>query len=155
MERILYNGFASATATGGTRFFYVNPLHRRADHFEKDDPGRRREWFSCACCPPNIMRLTASLQHYLATVAGDTLFVHLFVGSSLAASLADGELAVRVDTGYPWSGAAEIRVSSAPVGPAGLAVRVPAWSRRPRLRLNGQLVRAESASAGYLMLNRQ
>src|SRR5881628_3277952 len=25
MERILYNGFASATATGGTRFFYVNP----------------------------------------------------------------------------------------------------------------------------------
>jgi DUF1680 family protein len=54
------------------------------------------------------MRLTASLQHYLATVAGDTLFVHLFAGSSLAG----GELAVRVDTGYPWSGAAEIRVSS-------------------------------------------
>lgn len=70
MERIMYNGFASATATGGTRFFYVNPLQRRADHFEKDDRGRRREWFSCACCPPNIMRLTASLRHYLATVAG-------------------------------------------------------------------------------------
>ena len=67
MERVLYNGFASSTATGGTRFFYVNPLQRRADHFEKDDPGRRREWFSCACCPPNIMRTMASLQHYLAT----------------------------------------------------------------------------------------
>jgi DUF1680 family protein len=26
MERILYNGFASSTATNGTRFFYVNPL---------------------------------------------------------------------------------------------------------------------------------
>jgi hypothetical protein len=84
-------------------------------------------------------------------VAGDTLFVHLFAGSSLAG----GELAVRVDTGYPWSGAAEIRVSSAPAGPAGLAVRVPAWSRRPRLMLNGQLVRAEPTSAGYLMLYRQ
>ncbi len=69
MERILYNGFASSTATGGTRFFYVNPLQRRADHFEKDDPGRRREWFNCACCPPNIMRTMASLQHYLATVS--------------------------------------------------------------------------------------
>jgi uncharacterized protein len=57
MERILYNGFAGATATGGTRFFYVNPLQRRVDHFEKDDPGRRREWYSCACCPPNVMRL--------------------------------------------------------------------------------------------------
>ena len=40
MERVLYNGFASSTATGGTRFFYVNPLERRADHFEKDDPGQ-------------------------------------------------------------------------------------------------------------------
>ena len=75
MERVLYNGFASSTATGGTRFFYVNPLERRADHFEKDDPGRRREWFNCACCPPNIMRTMASLQHYLATVSGGTLYV--------------------------------------------------------------------------------
>ncbi len=72
MERILYNGFASSTATDGTRFFYVNPLQRRPDHFEKDDPGRRREWFSCACCPPNIMRTMASLQHYLATTSPGT-----------------------------------------------------------------------------------
>ena len=61
--------------------------------------------------------------------------------------MAGGELAVRVDTGYPWSGAAEIRVSSAPA-PAGLAVRVLAWSRRPRLMLNGQLVRAEPTVPG-------
>ncbi len=82
MERILYNGFASSTATGGTRFFYVNPLQRRADHFEKDDPGRRREWFSCACCPPNIMRTVASLQHYLATASGGTLYVQQFTGAA-------------------------------------------------------------------------
>ena len=67
MERVLYNGFGAAIATEGQRFFYVNPLQRREDHFEKDDPGRRRVWFNCACCPPNIMRLIASLEHYLAT----------------------------------------------------------------------------------------
>jgi hypothetical protein len=155
MERILYNGFAGAIATGGTRFFYVNPLQRRADHFEKDDPGRRREWFSCACCPPNIMRLTASLQNYLATVAGDTLYLHQFSGAALAAPLAGGELAVQVDTGYPWSGAIEIQVTSAPPAPAGLALRVPAWSASPHLLLNGQPVPADSAGAGYLVLHRQ
>ncbi len=154
MERILYNGFAGAIATSGTRFFYVNPLQRRADHFEKDDPGRRREWFSCACCPPNIMRLTASLQNYLATVAGDTLYLHQFTGATLAAPLAGGELAVRVDTSYPWSGTVEIQVTSAPSGPAGLALRVPAWASRPRLLLNGQPVPAGSATAGYLVLHR-
>ena len=58
MERVLYNGFGSAIATEGQRFFYVNPLQRREDHFEKDDPGRRRVWFNCACCPPNIMSVS-------------------------------------------------------------------------------------------------
>ncbi len=155
MERILYNGFAGAIDTGGTRFFYVNPLQRRIDHFEKDDPGRRREWFSCACCPPNIMRLTASLQHYLATVAGGTLYLHQFTGAELAAPLPGGELAVRVDTGYPWSGTVEIQVTSAPPGPAGLALRVPAWSTNPQLLLNGQPVPAGSAGAGYRLVHRQ
>ena len=70
MERVLYNGFGAASPADGERFFYVNPLQRREDHFEKDDPGRRRTWFSCACCPPNIMRLLASLDNYLATTAG-------------------------------------------------------------------------------------
>jgi uncharacterized protein len=76
MERVLYNGFAAAISAEGDRFFYVNPLQRREDHFERDDPGRRRAWFSRACCPPNIMRLLASLSHYLATSADDTLYVH-------------------------------------------------------------------------------
>jgi uncharacterized protein len=155
MERALYNGFAGAIATSGTRFFYVNPLQRRADHFEKDDPGRRREWFSCACCPPNIMRLTASLQHYLATVSGDTLFVHQFTGAELAAPLAGGGLAVRMITSYPWSGRIEIQVTSAPPGPAGLAVRRPAWAANPHLLLNGQHVPAGAAGAGYLLVHRQ
>ena len=135
MERILYNGFAGAIATGGTRFFYVNPLQRRIDHFEKDDPGRRREWFSCACCPPNIMRLTASLQNYLATTAGDTLYLHQFTGAELAAPLAGGELAIRVVTSYPWSGAVEIQVTGAP--PAA------GWARAAR----AGLVRQRASSA--------
>jgi uncharacterized protein len=101
MERELYNGFGAAVSADGRRFFYVNPLQRRIDHFENDLPGRRREWFSCACCPPNIMRLRASLQHYLATVSGDTLYLHHFTGSSLAAVLPGGRFELEVRTGYP------------------------------------------------------
>jgi uncharacterized protein len=155
MERILYNGFASAIATSGTRFFYVNPLQRRADHFEQDDPGRRREWFSCACCPPNIMRLIASLPHYLATTSGDTLYVHQFTGAALAAPLAGGTFAVEMVTGYPWSGAVELRVTDAPAAACGLALRVPAWVPAPALLLNGQPVAADSATPGYLVVHRQ
>jgi uncharacterized protein len=62
---------------------------------------------------------------------------------------------VQVDTGYPWSGTVQIRVTAAPPGPAGLALRVPAWSPHPRLLLNGQPVVADSTSAGYLLVHRQ
>ena len=154
MERLLYNGFGAAVSADGQRFFYVNPLQRRADHFENDDPGRRHEWFSCACCPPSIMRLTASLQHYLATVAGDVVYLHQFTGATLSAALAGGELAVRVATGYPWSGLVEIQVTSAPPGPCGLALRVPAWAADRRLLLNGEQVHPDLTSAGYLVLDR-
>jgi uncharacterized protein len=155
MERVLYNGFASSTATDGTRFFYVNPLQRRPDHFEKDDPGRRREWFSCACCPPNIMRTMASLQYYLATVSGPgTLYVHQFTGAVLSAPLAGGVLTLEMVTDYPWSGVVELQVTSAPPQECGLALRVPAWSAPPVLLLNDNPAGA-SAEPGYLGVRRR
>jgi uncharacterized protein len=158
MERVLYNGFAASTATDGTRFFYVNPLQRRPDHFEKDDPGRRREWFNCACCPPNIMRIMASLQHYLATTstagAGGTLYVHQFTGAAISAPMAAGVLSVEMVTPYPWSGAVELRVTGAPAQECGLAVRVPAWSAAADLLLNEDPAHAD-AERGYLVVRRQ
>jgi hypothetical protein len=154
MERILYNGFGAAVSADGRRFFYVNPLQRRADHYEDDDPGRRREWFSCACCPPNIMRLLASLRHYLATVAGDVLYLHQFTGSRLTAELPAGPLTVAVDTGYPCQGEILVTVRAAPQGPCGLAVRVPAWCQDPALTVNGGPAQAQDDGSGYLIVTR-
>ena len=153
MERVLYNGFASGTSIEGDRFFYVNPLQRRADHFEGDDPGRRRRWYSCACCPPNIMRLVASLACYLAAVAGDTLHIHHFTGASISTGLAGGTFAVDMSTSYPWSGAVTWKVTSAPAAECGLAIRIPGWSTSPSFLLNGSPV-ATSARHGYLIIRR-
>jgi uncharacterized protein len=154
MERVLYNAFGASVSTDGQRFFYVNPLQRREDHFEGDDPGRRHEWFSCACCPPNIMRLLASLQHYLATTTGDTLYLHQFTGAELAVPLAGGTLAVAVSADLPWSGEVAVRVTGAPDAACGLAIRVPSWTREPHLRVNGEQVAATQTEDGYLIVTR-
>jgi len=151
MERVLYNGFAASVSADGRRFFYVNPLQRREDHFEKDDPGRRHEWFKCACCPPNIMRFIASLGHYLATVSEGTLYLHQFTGSRLSGA----DLDVEVTTGYPWSGRVDITVLSAAEGERGLAVRVPRWSAASRYALNDSPERAVVPAHGYLLLRRR
>jgi DUF1680 family protein len=149
MERVLFNGFASSVSASGDKFFYVNPLQRRADHFEKDDPGRRRTWFSCACCPPNIMRLLASLGDYLATSSDEVLYLQQYAGAEVSGA----GLRVSIETGYPWSGSARVRVLAADPGDRGLALRIPAWSAETTYRLNdGPLRRADST--GYLTLRR-
>jgi DUF1680 family protein len=151
MERILYNGFAAAVNTDGVRFFYVNPLQRRADHYEKDDPGRRREWFKCACCPPNIMRLLASLHHYLATEAGDTLYLHQYATSRVAGA----GLELEAETGYPWDGLVTVRVISAPGEEREIALRVPAWSADAALTVNaGPAERLRVPPPAYLRVRR-
>ncbi|HSZ43397.1 MAG TPA: beta-L-arabinofuranosidase domain-containing protein [Trebonia sp.] len=150
MERVLYNGFAASIAAEGDRFFYVNPLQRREDHFEKDDPGRRREWFSCACCPPNIMRLLASLHHYLAATDGDTLYVHQYA----TARLSGAELDVELTTGYPWTGEVTIRVLGAPAEERELALRIPAWCSSASWSVNDSPSRSRDSASPYLRLRR-
>jgi uncharacterized protein len=153
MERVLFNGFAAAISTTGDRFFYVNPLQRRADHYEKDDPGRRREWFKCACCPPNIMRLLASLHHYLATENEDTLTIHQYA----TATIAGADLTVEVATDYPWHGDVTFRVTDAPLAERELALRIPEWSAsadRFAIDLNDSNERPMVSPDRYLRLRR-
>jgi DUF1680 family protein len=154
MERLLYNAFGASISTDGQRFFYVNPLQRRYDHVEGDDPGRRHEWFSCACCPPNIMRLLASLQFYLASTADNTVYVHQFTGASVSAPLAGGILKLTMTAGLPWSGRVSIRVDQAPGGQCGLALRVPSWSAGTQVAVNGEPVSVTANDHGYLVIGR-
>jgi uncharacterized protein len=153
MERVLYNGFGASIAADGRRFFYVNPLQRREDHFERDDPGRRHEWFKCACCPPNIMRFIASLGHYLATASAGTLYLHQFTGSRLSGAGLD----ISVATAYPWSGQVDIAVLAAAEGERGLAARIPGWSANSKFtfKLNDEPERTVVPTDGYLQLHRR
>jgi DUF1680 family protein len=155
MERVLYNGFAASMSADGQRFFYVNPLQRREDHLEEDDPGRRREWFTCACCPPNIMRLVASLGHYVATAAADVLYVHLLAQAQVSVPVAGGLLSLDVATDYPWSGGIEFRVRQSPEAECGLAVRIPGWSREVTVALNGEPLPTQVDERGYLVVRRR
>src|SRR4030042_1632644 len=54
MERALYNGVLSGVSLDGDKFFYENPLASLGSH-------HRQAWFDCACCPPNLARILASL----------------------------------------------------------------------------------------------
>jgi uncharacterized protein len=122
LERTLFNAVMAGLALDGGGYSYVNPLHVRDDHRDPVERGaQRRHWYACACCPPNIMRLLASLPHYLATYDDGGVQVHQYASATLGP--------VRVRTDYPWDGRVEVEVLEARDAAWTLSLRVPAWSR--------------------------
>ena len=73
VERTLYNGFLAGLSLDGQRYIYANPLQVREGHMARGDDHdyQRVDWFHCACCPPNVMRTLASLEHYVLLGSDD------------------------------------------------------------------------------------
>jgi DUF1680 family protein len=147
IELLLYNAVLPAVSPAGTEFFYVNTLHRRTGargDLQRSPTNGRQPWFNCACCPPNVLRTLASLPAYLATGGEEGLQIHQYASGSLAA----GDFAVDVDTGYPWEGGVAVTVRAAPTREVELALRVPEWA-------TGSTVDGKPVAAGaYARLRR-
>ena len=163
MERALYNGVLSGVSLDGSRFFYANPLEadperyeHRTDLFGQDRLSHvRQEWFGCACCPPNINRLMASLGQYAYSLGEGALYAHLYVGGQVEVSL-DGKTVVLAQrTRYPWDGTVQLEVRPSDEMAFVLALRIPGWSRGATLLVNGQRFPLESTERnGYARIDR-
>ncbi len=148
IERALYNGFLASWGLDGQNFFYVNPLQSRGGV-------QRQPWYRCACCPPNLMRLVASLEHYVATRTADGLQLHQFASATIRQQLAGGALGISVSTPYPQQGEVLVRVGEAPATVTDIALRVPSWATNMTVELNGIAQAAEPEADGYLHLRRR
>lgn len=153
LERTLYNGFLAGISLDGQRYIYANPLQVRDDHVSSggDQDYARVSWFRCACCPPNVMRLLASLEHYVLLSDDGGVALHQYVTGNFAAALPSGRVSLDVDTDYPWAGRVRVTVSQAPAGVWQLALRVPIWAREARVQVDGMPVEA-AVVGGWLRL---
>ncbi|MGW7070202.1 glycoside hydrolase family 127 protein [Streptomyces sp. NPDC054855] len=163
VERTLYNGFLSGVALDGDRWLYVNPLQVRDDHEtpDGDQAPRRTPWFSCACCPPNVMRLLASLPHYVASGDADGLQLHQYAtGSYTTCATDDADTAgaggaVTVETDYPWKGRVTVTVDAAPKDRDWtLSLRIPSWCAEFTVAAPDRQDRTE-ADRGWLRIRRR
>ena len=151
MERVLYNVIAGSTAEDGTHFFYSNPLHLRTGHdgSDEDAPSGRLPWYSCACCPPNLARLVASLSGHAITTTHSGLQVHLSSSGDIETTVNGSPVRIAVRTGYPWDGRVELTVTAD--SPLTLALRIPSWCAAEDVRLDGEPVVIDG---GYLRVRR-
>jgi len=139
IERAIYNGVLSGLSASGTEFFYVNPLQRRTHRtFEPVGHGRRMPWQSCACCPPNLMRMLSSWQQYLATGDDAGIQLHQYASADLRTRIGGKEAEIAIRTAYPWDGRIVIHIGRTPEGPWTLSLRVPEWCRSATLSVAGE-----------------
>ena len=166
MERALYNGVLSGVSSDGKYFFYNNPLAvypsryhfgRRIGQISGHMAPSRQKWFGCACCPPNVARLLASLGKYVYSFNEHEIFVHLYAQSRAEITIAGQLIVLEQKTNYPWDG--KIRISlQLPAGRRvrfNLALRIPGWCRNYGLHLNGSAVKMVIPTNGYVKLSRE
>jgi DUF1680 family protein len=147
MERALYNGALSGVSLDGKRFFYENPLASRGAH-------HRQGWFDCACCPPNIARMLASIGGYIYSQGEHDAWVHLYAQGEGRLNLNGHEVMLRQTTCYPWDGKVQIELPMAAPMTFRLHLRVPSWCEHWQLKINDERVEAQP-SRGYVQLVRE
>jgi DUF1680 family protein len=147
IEHTLYNAVMPGLSLDGQHYFYQNPLADDGSH-------RRQPWFGCACCPPNVARLLASLPGYIYSTSEDAVWVHLYAEGEATVEL-DGNRTVRLSqrTSYPWEGRVEIQFDGG--GEFALMLRIPAWCEEgTAVEVNGEPVDVEISPGTYLRLSR-
>jgi DUF1680 family protein len=117
--------------------------------------GERQAWFGCACCPPNIARLFASLGQYIYASNSDTLYVHQYISSQTSVQFADSDVAVQLATQYPWDETVNLTLNPKVPVTFTLALRIPGWCQGATVQINGKRQTIGSkVNDGYLKLTR-
>ena len=116
-EETLYNALLGSISMDGQTFNYTNPL---------DSRGSRTEWHNCPCCVGNIPRTLLNLPTWMYLKDSDSIYVNLFVGSTVKIkNIAGTDVEMVQDTDYPWSGDVSITVNPQTEMNFSVKVRVP------------------------------
>ncbi len=141
-ERVLYNNVLAGASLESTRFFYTNALASSGNI-------SRSDFFGCACCPPNWMRLMASLGSYIYTFSDDQIYVNLYAGNSAEIPLANGSVKLKQQTRYPWDGNIKITIDTGGTQDFALNLRIPQWCSKYKLSVNQEAIKGPQIVKGY------
>lgn len=125
MELCLYNAVLTSMSHDGKSFTYVNQLAS-----SNSDPSRREDWFTVACCPPNVLRFLGQIGGYIWSTSGDVdsaeVIVHLYVSSTTKVTVQQTEVQITQKGDWPWKGEVDFEVQ--PPAAIDIKLRVPDWA---------------------------
>jgi DUF1680 family protein len=150
MERALYNGINSGMSLSGTLYCYRNPLASRGEE------NVRRPWYDTTCCPPNLERTFAAIPGYLYATSPSGVYVNFYQASKLDWHLEDGSgLEIVQQTKYPWEGDVRLEVNPAKPSTFTLYLRIPEWSSKTTVSVDGKPAAGKPKPGEYFPLRRE
>ncbi|MBK9745448.1 MAG: glycoside hydrolase family 127 protein [Chloroflexi bacterium] len=162
IERALYNCILSGVAYDGETFFQCNPLeayphispYALLDSMSAPTHHRRVDWFDVSCCPPNLVRMVASVGGYFYATTPNRLYVHLYNQNTARLTVGANEVHITQATDYPWDGGINFTLELAKPTRFELALRIPGWCREYAITVNGAAITVE-LDKGYAVLDRE
>jgi len=171
LEKTLYNGLISGVGLDGKSFFYTNAMQIQ-DHYNHPDIERERAgWFTCSCCPTNVVRLMPSIPGYIYAQNGNDVFVNLFISGTGQLKVNNKDLKITQQNNYPWDGAMAFTIDPASAMDLNLKIRIPGWaqnqavpsdlysyeqpsSRQVQIKVNGKAI-DYNVKNGYAVIARK
>lgn len=135
MELCLFNAVLTAMSYDGKRFTYVNQLAS-----SDEDLSRREDWFTVACCPPNMLRILGQIGGFLWTHTSNVkekaadIAVHLYSGSRLDFDVGGEAVQLTQETNWPWHGDVKFALKTA-LPNVNIKLRIPGWARSHKVRM--------------------
>jgi len=131
IEKLLYNAMLVGQSIDGKKYTYINPLISHG----KDE---RKEWFLCACCPPNFARTIASLGQYIYSKSEKGIWVHQYIGNTTNINFQSNLIKISQKSHFPWKGNVEIHINLSKSQKFSILLRIPNWSIDAELKINGK-----------------
>jgi uncharacterized protein len=149
MELCLYNAVLTGMSHDGKAFTYTNQLAS-----SPSDLSERKDWFQCACCPPNVSRLMGYLggfvwTHEIKEEGEANLKVHLYTSASINIPVGDAHVRVTQETDWPNDGKVKFSVDIPQGVRLNMRLRIPAWAKEWTIKPE---VRNRQVHKGYLLL---
>jgi len=145
IEKLLYNAFLVGQSIDGKKYFYENLLISQGYN-------ERKEWFKCACCPTNVIRIIPSLGQFLYSSSVKGIWIHQYIGSKV--NFMNNGVELLQESEFPWNGNVKLLLYLKNVSKFSIFLRIPKWCNEMDLYINNEKYQDTYMPGTYLEILR-
>jgi len=155
LEKTLYNGLISGVGLDGKSFFYTNAMQISKNFRIEDTEPERSGWFTCSCCPTNVVRLIPSIPGYIYAQNGNSVYVNLFISGTGNIMVNGKKLTITQQNNYPWDGGLQFTLDPQSAMNLDMRIRIPGWAQNEAIASDLYSYENQSAQKAEIKVNGQ